>query len=263
MADWTGAMPHDFEWAPYVVPGLRVPSRSFQTGDTALYTSDEKVDLGAIETKPQQRVTVIEVEPPEVGTLGASGDPAEKQGVTIRFEDGSELVTVMSCLSPEEGGADEESPDDASGQSDTPTPPELGVWERVVAGGDEYIREHMMHHIEFQTLRRLSKERDFILFTVKRAQDPVSAVEEFPGAATALAAAIRRKNKSSLLRNGLGVEANGTALLGYLDRVSANAGLQPGLVPGIPEPWQRGTLLDGTKHSLAGAGPRESWKDDV
>ena len=116
---------------------------------------------------------------------------------------------------------------------------------------------------EFQTLRRLSRERDFILFTVKRAQDPVSAVEEFPGAATALAAAIRRKNKSSLLRNGLGVEANGTALLGYLDRVSAKAGLQPGRVPGIPEPWQRGTLLDGTKHSLAGAGPRESWKDDV
>jgi hypothetical protein len=116
---------------------------------------------------------------------------------------------------------------------------------------------------EFQTLRRLARNADFILFTVKRAQDPVCAVEKFPGAATALAAAIRRKNKASLLRNGLGVEANGSALLGYLDRVSAKAGLRPGNVPGLPAPWDRRTLIDGTKHSLAGAEPRESWKDDV
>ena len=55
----------------------------------------------------------------------------------------------------------------------------------------------------------------------------------------------------------------GTALLGYLDRVATDAGLPPGLIPGLVEPWERGTLRDGTKHSLDGAGPRKSWKDDV
>ena len=128
--EWTGAMPHDFAWAPHVVPALR------RNGG---------------------------------GTTG----------------------------------------NDTSTQSETPTPPELGMWQRVADGGEDYIRSRMMHHIEFQTLRRLPRCRDFILFTVKRAQDPVSAVERYPGAAVGLAAAIRRKNKSSLLRNGLGLEENG------------------------------------------------------
>ena len=144
VSDWTGAMPHDFEWAPYVVPGLRV-DRSFRPGDTALYASDTKADLGAIEAKSKQRATVLEVEPPEVGTLGASGKPTDKQGVTIQLEDGTMVTTVMSCLSADTG--EEAESTDASGQSDTPTPPELGVWDRVVAGGDEYIKENMMHHI--------------------------------------------------------------------------------------------------------------------
>eukprot|EP01047_Picozoa_sp_COSAG01_P103241 COSAG01_NODE_32726_length_576_cov_1.540881_1_plen_88_part_00 len=54
------------------------------------------------------------------------------------------------------------------------------------------------------------------------------ALESYPGAARALAASIRRKNTSSLIRNGLAAKDNGAAVLGYLDRLTGRAGLPPG-----------------------------------
>ena len=68
-----------------------------------------------------------------------------------------------------------------------------GMWSRVAEGGADYIRENVLHRIEFQTLRRLRKTR-FIFFTVRTICDPLSTVEKYPGAAGALAAHIRRKS---------------------------------------------------------------------
>jgi len=124
----------------------------------------------------------------------------------------------------------------------------MDMWEQITAGGDDFIRDKVNHHIEFQTVRRMPKS-NFVLFTVKRYQNPLSVVEDHPGAARALAGSIRRKNTSSLIRNGLAAKENGTAILGYLDRVTTRGGLEPGLVPGTVEPWERKTLRDGTKHS--------------
>eukprot|EP01052_Picozoa_sp_SAG31_P006931 SAG31_NODE_325_length_17671_cov_9.902743_12_plen_212_part_00 len=131
-------------------------------------------------------------------------------------------------------------------------PPELGMWEQILAGGDDFIRSSVSHHIEFQTLRRLPKT-NYILFTVKRYQDPMSALDRYPGAAAALAASVRRKNKASLLRNGLGVETHGKAMLGYLDRIAAKGGLRSGPLPGLAEPWERQTKSDGTIFAEKGA----------
>jgi hypothetical protein len=78
-----------------------------------------------------------------------------------------------------------------------------------------------------RSARRLPASQ-FILFTVKRYQNSMGALESYPGAARALAASIRRKNTSSLIRNGLAAKDNGAAVLGYLDRLTARAGLPPG-----------------------------------
>ena len=139
------------------------------------------------------------------------------------------------------------------------------MWGRITQGGDAFIREHVNHHIEFQTLRRLPSCSDHILFTVRRFQNPMSVLERHTGAAAALAAAIRRKNTSSLIRNGLAVQANGEAILGFLERVVERGGSRDGSIPStdaeqeggnntllagvVKEPWERRTLRDGTKHS--------------
>ena len=98
--------------------------------------------------------------------------------------------------------------------------PAPGLWERVEAGGDEFIRAELCHHIEFQTLRRLPASR-YICFTVRTYSDRVAEVrppplpplveprrrcaaltarrrqlEKYPACAASLAAAIRRKPKA-------------------------------------------------------------------
>jgi hypothetical protein len=106
------------------------------------------------------------------------------------------------------------------------------MWTRVAEEGDDYVRENVWHRIEFQTLRRLP-ETNFIFFTVRTLVDPINTVEKYPGAAGALAAHIRRKNKLTGVEMPESPGSGAVALLGYLDRVSVAAGLRPGVVPGV------------------------------
>ena len=144
-------------------------------------------------------------------------------------------------------------------------------WEKIAAGGPEYIRDEvsaatlclgcvvetltgvaavqqLLFSLEFQTLRRMPRSR-WILFTVRRYVDPVRNLEQWPGAAAALAAAVRRKYKGTLARNGLGERENAERILGYLDRIAVDAGIAPGLAGVVPEPWERAALVDGTSAS--------------
>ena len=86
----------------------------------------------------------------------------------------------------------------------------------------------------------------WVLFTVRRYVDPVRNLEEWPGAAAALAAAVRRKYKGTLARNGLGERENAERILGYLDGIAVDAGIAPGLAGVVPEPWERAATEDGT-----------------
>ena len=108
--------------------------------------------------------------------------------------------------------------------------------------------QQLLFSLEFQTLRRMPRSR-WILFTVRRYVDPVRNLEAWPGAAAALAAAVRRKYKGTLARNGLGERENAERILGYLDRIAVEAGIAPGLAGVVPEPWERAALVDGTSAS--------------
>lgn len=122
------------------------------------------------------------------------------------------------------------------------------AWERLRSADNpaDFIRNEMIFSLEFQTLRRLPIHKRYILFTVRRYVDPMHKLEQWPGAAVALAAAIRRKYKGTLARNGLGERDNSQPILDFCDTIAAKFGLTPGLLGVLPEPWERIAMTDGT-----------------
>ena len=131
-------------------------------------------------------------------------------------------------------------------------------WERLASAASpaDFIREEMIFSLEFQALRRMPRT-NYVLFTVRRYVDPMHKLEAWPGAAAALAAAIRRKYKGTLTRIGLGDPENARPLLEFCDGIAAGAGLEPGLRGVVPEPWERVAMVDGTSAPMLDAALHE------
>ncbi len=85
---------------------------------------------------------------------------------------------------------------------------ELGLEKAV-----EYVRNRLSLRVEYQTLQRLPESRH-IFFTVRTYIDRLSNLEEYPGAAKAVAAAVRRKYKGMMHYMGVGRESSQQAILG-------------------------------------------------
>lgn len=119
----------------------------------------------------------------------------------------------------------------------------MGFFKNVRGAPD--VRREMRLRCEYQTLRRLPKNTNFIVFTIKNYVDALQHLEAEPTAALALSAAIRLKPKGILYYQSMGREEAQRAVLGYLDGIVSAAGLKPwrGVVP---EPWERSAEDDGT-----------------
>lgn len=117
------------------------------------------------------------------------------------------------------------------------------------------VRDGMRLRCEYQTLRRLKRHGNFIVFTIKNYVDRMYHLESQPSAALALSAAMRLKPKGVFYYQSMGLEEAQRAVLGYLDGIVAGAGLRPwrGVVP---EPWQRDAEDDGTFAAGAEAAAR-------
>eukprot|EP01052_Picozoa_sp_SAG31_P038107 SAG31_NODE_5031_length_2792_cov_2.309320_4_plen_407_part_00 len=125
---------------------------------------------------------------------------------------------------------------------------------RLVAGGSDFIHSKLMNLTEFQTLRRLPRS-DHIAFCVRTYVDRYAALRNYPAAAQAMAAAIRRKYRASLERSGIGQEAALRPILNYLDEITSKAGLATDrLVELVLEPWLRHASADGTRWPRAANG---------
>ena len=107
----------------------------------------------------------------------------------------------------------------------------------------QFIKETVCHNVEFQTFRRLHHS-NYIVFGIRQYADRCSALEEFPGCAASMAAAIRRKNTATAVR-GLPKEISSKFLLLYLDNLAKRAGV-PSHVPGVVDPTDRTNKHDGT-----------------
>jgi hypothetical protein len=118
-----------------------------------------------------------------------------------------------------------------------------GFFANVNVRGD--VGAHIRLRCEYQTLRRLQRNSDFILFTVKTYVDPIRALESEPSAALALSAAMRQKTKGTFLYQSMGRELAQKAMLGYLDGIVEQGGLMP-WNRHVPEPWERDAEDDGT-----------------
>jgi hypothetical protein len=115
--------------------------------------------------------------------------------------------------------------------------------EALASGGAAFVRDNLQLRTEFQTIQRLPQTRQ-LLFTVKAFVDPLVNLEQWPAAAQALGAAMRRKYKGMKYYQGIGRPSSQQAILGYLDGIVGQAGLVPG--PVLPQPWEREALVDGT-----------------
>lgn len=126
---WTGPMIHDFEWAPFVVDAARLAASPRDSGFTGLWRERSNSSAAAAppSPRPDDQQSPNALGPDDQQPQNAAGPP-EQQGLRLAT-----------------GG---------TGADPTPTPPELAMWSRVADGGDDFIRNHVMHHIEFQTLRR-------------------------------------------------------------------------------------------------------------
>ena len=158
----------------------------------------------------------------------------------------------------------------------------------------EYVRDYMSMRTEFQTLQRLQKS-NHIFFTcvslslslsfsplisaaatldlsdgdlisdrcrVRSYVDRLQGLEQYPGGAQAVAAAIRRKYKGMMHYMGVGSTGSLKAMVGYLDQITEGNGLAPGLLGRVVEPWERDSMEDGTfaaetERLLRSASPEE------
>ena len=103
-----------------------------------------------------------------------------------------------------------------------------------------------MAHATTHVHTRLPKSR-FVLYTIRRAADPMRELERWPAAAAALGASLRRKFKGSLAKMELGLQENAQPILDYIDGCAVRGGLAPGRVPGVEEElWDREAIVDGT-----------------
>ena len=105
----------------------------------------------------------------------------------------------------------------------------------------DYVRDEMLLRAEYQTLSRLPRNPSHILFMVKTYIDPMRGLERAPAAAQALAATMRRKYKGMNVYQGIGRDASQQAILAFLDRVAASAGLPQG--PILPRTLARCVAL--------------------
>ena len=112
---------------------------------------------------------------------------------------------------------------------------------------------------EYQTLRRMPRS-NFVLFTVRTIISEFGALAGYPVAAQSMAAAIRRKHRGRLHNRGVGSVSSLRAILRYLDSVTQEAGLEPGLEGLVAEPWERLSPEDGTGPMRDFRG-EETWHD--
>ena len=75
-----------------------------------------------------------------------------------------------------------------------------------------------------------------------------------------MAAAIRRKHRGRLHNRGVGSVSSLRAILRFLDSVTQEAGLEPGLEGLVAEPWERLSPEDGTGPMRDFRG-EETWHD--
>ena len=123
-----------------------------------------------------------------------------------------------------------------------------------MAGGEDFVRSTLLNLTEFQSLRRLQRT-NHIAFVVRTYVDKYAALESYPAAAQAMAAAIRRKYRASLERSGIGQETALRPILGYLDTITRSAGLASDqLAEAVLEPWLRYASADGTRWPTAANG---------
>lgn len=102
------------------------------------------------------------------------------------------------------------------------------------------VARHLRLRAEFQTLRRLKRHPEYLLFTVRTYVQPLCALAAHPHAARALGAAVRLKPKGILYYQSMHREQAQRALLGYLDALAG----EPWRC--VPEPWERSCPEDGT-----------------
>ena len=112
---------------------------------------------------------------------------------------------------------------------------------------------------EYQTLRRMPRS-NFVLFTVRTIISEFGALAGYPVAAQSMAAAIRRKPRGRLHNRGVGSVSSLRAILSFLDSVTQEAGLEPGLQGLVAEPWERLSPEDGTGPMRDFRG-EETWHD--
>jgi len=114
----------------------------------------------------------------------------------------------------------------------------------------EAAHDRLHWRAEFQTLQRLHQHPQCLLFTVRTYVDPFRGLARsgsiYPQAAAAAAAAVRRKYKGMFHYMGIGAAGSQKAILSYLDGVARRDCLVPGVTTGLPEPWERRALEDGT-----------------
>lgn len=101
------------------------------------------------------------------------------------------------------------------------------------------LLERLYLKVEFETLRRLPFNTDYLLFTVRQHFDPLAALSLEPLACAALAMEIRNLPQALLEYKGVGEPATQQVALAFLDSVCSKHGLQPPAAPDGREPWER------------------------
>ena len=97
-------------------------------------------------------------------------------------------------------------------------------------------------------ISRIVFDREFISDhrRVRSYIDRLQGLEQYPGGAQALSAAVRRKYKGMMHYMGVGSDGSLKAILGYLDQITEKNDLPPGLLGRVVEPWERDSMEDGT-----------------
>lgn len=90
----------------------------------------------------------------------------------------------------------------------------------------EAIVSRLYLKVEYETLRRLPKNSEYLVFTIRPYMDPLPAWSKTPLACRSLAREIRRLPEAVLDYKGLGEPAVRSATLAFLDAVCAASGVE-------------------------------------
>lgn len=104
---------------------------------------------------------------------------------------------------------------------------------------EDDLLERLYLKVEYETLRRLPRHREHLVFTIREHVDQLAAFAAAPVACAALATEVRNLPLAVLRYRGLGPEAKQRAVLRFLDDVCRRQGLEPAPATGELEPWER------------------------